>query len=305
MVGGLTVGLLGIFIPQVLGVGYDYLDQVLNGDIAIRVVLLLIPLKLVATAMCYSSGNTGGIFGPSLFFGAMIGGAAGHISQQLFPEFSAGAGAYALVGMGATFAGIIRTPLTSVFMIFELTRNYSILVPLMLANLTSYVISYKLQRLPIYVALAEQDGVHLPERLEPEAPLERTVLNAMEPVPATVEGDSKLSELPDDPAGGLYVAVKDGDFIGVLTEYEVDQALAKGEGDQSVSQLLPESKTGFKVDTIPHVHPDQTLDLALERMGAFHVRALPVLDRGNVRKLRGYITLDDVMNAYSRQSSQD
>jgi CIC family chloride channel protein len=305
VVGGLTVGMLGIFLPQVLGVGYDYVDQVLNGDILIRVVLLLIPLKLIATAMCYSSGNTGGIFGPSLFFGAMIGGAAGHFAQQLFPDFSAGAGAYALVGMGATFAGIVRTPLTSVFMIFELTRNYSILVPLMLANLTSYVISYRLQRLPIYVALAEQDGIHLPESLEPDVPLERSVLSAMEVVPLTFDGQRQLADLPRDPIGGLYLVVHGEDVLGVLPESVVQRSIAEGNGHRSTRELIAEPGGGFKIDDIPHVHPDESLDLALERMGSYHVRALPVLDRSNVRKLRGFITLDNVMEAYGKHPHID
>src|SRR5205085_2158563 len=137
IVGGLIVGGLGIWLPEVLGVGYGYVNQVLNGDIALHTVVLLIPLKLVATAMCYSSGNAGGIFGPSLFFGAMLGGAMGNFAHHWFPQTTATAGAYALVGMGATFAGIIRTPMTSVFMIFELTRDYSILVPVMVCNLIS------------------------------------------------------------------------------------------------------------------------------------------------------------------------
>ena len=124
--------------------------------------VLLIGLKIVATAVCYSSGNAGGIFGPSLFIGAMIGGAVGSVAHHFFPAVTAGPGAYALVGMGATFAGIIRTPLTSVIMIFELTRDYTIIVPVMIANLLAFIISYRLQRQPIYEALAHQDGIFLP-----------------------------------------------------------------------------------------------------------------------------------------------
>lgn len=174
--GGILVGVLGMFLPQVLGVGYDYVDQVLNGDIALRIVVLLIPLKLIATAVCYGSGNAGGIFGPSLFFGAMLGGAVGSAAHALLPGSTATPAAYALVGMGAAFVGIIRTPMTSVFMIFELTRDYSILVPLMIANMTSYIIASHLQKKSIYIALAEQDGVHLQEHRTPAESRSRTVL---------------------------------------------------------------------------------------------------------------------------------
>jgi CIC family chloride channel protein len=119
-------------------------------------------LKIVATAVCYSSGNAGGIFGPSLFIGAMMGGTVGSIAHYFLPNYTAGPGAYALVGMGAAFAGIVRTPLTSVIMIFEMTRDYTIIVPLMISNLIAFFISQRFQRIPIYEALADQDGVHLP-----------------------------------------------------------------------------------------------------------------------------------------------
>ena len=128
-----------------------------------RMLVVLAVLKIVATAVCYASGNAGGIFGPSLFIGAMIGGAVGAAAHTRFSRRqTAGPGAYALVGMGTAFAGIVRTPLTSVIMIFELTRDYTIIVPLMVSNLIAFYVSHRLQRVPIYEAIARQDGVHLP-----------------------------------------------------------------------------------------------------------------------------------------------
>lgn len=161
-VGGLVVGLLGWRLPEVLGVGYDYVDRVLGGDFPLKTVALLAVLKIIATPICYSSGNAGGIFGPSLFIGAMLGGTVGTVAHTLFPGVTANPGAYALVGMGTAFAGIVRTPLTSVIMIFEMTRDYSIVVPLMISNLISFFISQQLQSEPIYEALALQEGVYLP-----------------------------------------------------------------------------------------------------------------------------------------------
>src|SRR6266571_4564162 len=162
--GGLTVGILGFFVPQVLGVGYDQVERVLNGDVVLKVVVILAVLKIIATSVAYASGNAGGVFGPSLFIGSMVGATVGAVAHLVFPASTAGPGAYALVGMGAAFAGIIRTPLTSVIMIFEVTRDYTIIVPLMIANLIAYYISQKLQKEPIYEALAHQDGLHLPTR---------------------------------------------------------------------------------------------------------------------------------------------
>src|SRR5713226_7944457 len=162
-VGGVAVGIMGWFVPQTLGVGYGYVGQVLNGGMALKLMVLLLVLKLFAVVISYASGNAGGIFGPALFLGAMLGGAIGSVAHNLFPAHVATAGAYALVGMGTAFAGIIRAPMTSVMMIFEITRDYAVIVPLMIANLVSFFIASRFQKEPIYEVLAHQDGIHLPK----------------------------------------------------------------------------------------------------------------------------------------------
>src|SRR5580704_7708780 len=160
--GGLLVGLMGWFVPQVLGVGYGFVGDALNGRMAFNLMVLLVVLKLIAVTTSYASGNAGGIFGPSLFIGAMLGGAVGTVAHHLFPAYTATPGAYALVGMGAVFAGVVRAPTTSVLMIFEMTQDYAVIVPLMIANMVSLFIASRLQHEPIYEALAVQDGIHLP-----------------------------------------------------------------------------------------------------------------------------------------------
>jgi CIC family chloride channel protein len=183
-VGGVTVGVLGWFVPEVLGVGYGFVSRALNGQMVVQTMILLVCLKIIATATCYSSGNAGGIFGPSLFIGAMMGGAVGGVAHQWLPDYTGSVGAYALVGMGAAFAGIVRVPLTSVIMIFEITRDYSIIVPLMIANLMSYFISSRLQDEPIYEALQHQDGIHLPDAAPREAEVPVLVSQAFRAEPA-------------------------------------------------------------------------------------------------------------------------
>ena len=162
LAGGLFVGLIGWFVPQVLGVGYGYVGDALNGNMAFKMMLLLVVLKLLTVTTSYASGNAGGIFGPALFIGAMLGGSVGTVAHHLFPAYTATPGAYALVGMGAAFAGIVRAPMTSVLMIFEMTQDYAVIVPLMIANMVSLFIASRLQHEPIYEALAVQDGIHLP-----------------------------------------------------------------------------------------------------------------------------------------------
>jgi chloride channel protein, CIC family len=160
--GGLLVGVFGWFVPQVLGVGYGYVGDALNDRMTLELMAALVVLKLLAVTTCYASGNAGGIFGPSLFIGAMLGGTVGSLAHHFLPGYTATRGAYALVGMGAVFAGIVRAPMTSVLMIFETTRDYAVIVPLMISNLVSFFISFRLQREPIYHALAHQGGIHLP-----------------------------------------------------------------------------------------------------------------------------------------------
>jgi CIC family chloride channel protein len=284
--GGLVVGLIALGVPQVLGVGYDYVSQVLNNEITLRLVLMLAVLKLFAVAACYASGNTGGIFGPSLFMGAMVGGAVGSIAHQLLPNVTATPGAYALVGMGTLFAGIIRTPLTSVFMIFEITRDYSIVVPVMIANLISFVISYRLQRTPVYDALTEQDGIHLPKHAATRTQW-RTVAQIMERQPAVVSPDTPVRDLPPHPPSEVYVIEQNGRVLGLLTASEADRA---GNPAEAVGSVMQAPKT--------HLHGDHSLESALERMGRHGVDVLPVMDRADVTRLRGIVSLADIMSAY-------
>src|SRR5258708_3914774 len=177
--GVLLVGLMGWFVPQVMGVGYGYVGDALNGRIAFQLMLLLVVLKLFAVTTSYASGNAGGIFGPSLFIGAMLGGSVGTLAHHLLPAYTATPGAYALVGMGAVFAGIVRAPMTSVLMIFEMTQDYAVIVPLMIANLVSFFMASRLQREPIYEALAVQDGIHLPKGETRQRSGQRQVVKVM------------------------------------------------------------------------------------------------------------------------------
>jgi CIC family chloride channel protein len=298
--GGVVVGVLGMFVPQVLGVGYDYIGHVLSGNFVLATAAMLIVLKLVATATCYGSGNAGGIFGPSLFIGAMLGGTMGQLLHTWLPVYTSVPGAYALVGMGVTFAGIIRTPLTSVFMIFELTRDYSIVVPLMIANLISFYISKRLQPKAIYEALAQQDGIHWPNTETSHAAARRTVGPLVRAAPLFVSPKTRLSELPDEPAYGLYFVGQGDELWGILTK---DQAKNAANAEMAVEELLqehPEKMPPLDGEAFPHVHGDHPLELALERMAARHWMALPVVDRAYVRRLLGVVEFDDVIASYRK-----
>src|SRR5271169_1375860 len=194
VIGGIVVGLMGWFVPQVLGVGYEHVGAVLNGGMALRLMVLLLVLKLFAVTTSYASGNAGGIFGPSLFLGAMLGGAIGTVGHNLLPDYVATPGAYALVGMGTAFAGIVRAPMTSVVMIFEITRDYAVIVPLMISNLVSLFIASRLQKQAIYESLARQDGIHLPTAESRQQDGNRHVIVAMRPAAEVLSAEMTVPE---------------------------------------------------------------------------------------------------------------
>ncbi len=301
--GGLTVGIMGYFVPEVLGVGYDQVDRVLAGNVVIYVVVLLAVLKLVATAVCYASGNAGGIFGPSLFIGAMVGAAVGSIAHHLVPSMTAGAGAYALVGMGTAFAGIVRTPLTSVFMIFELTRDYSIIVPLMISNLLAFYISQKFQPEPIYAALARQDGLHLPKSPGHTSATKRLVTLAIREAPEPVAGNTSALhalELVEGTGLDSWPVADDRGFLGMVRTRDVASAVAEGKEGKLLSEIIEEHAEG---DGTVHVHTDHPLAQAISRMGESNHNVLPVVSRANGRVLLGIVTLKDVLKAYGVSSS--
>ena len=298
VVGGVMVGLMGWFVPQVLGVGYSYVGDALNGTMAFKLMVLLVVLKLFAITASYASGNAGGIFGPSLFLGAMLGGAVGTVAHHLLPTYTATPGAYALVGMGALFAGIVRAPMTSVLMIFEMTRDYSVIVPLMIANLASLFISSRFQRQPIYEALARQDGIHLPNHKEREEFGQRKVFDVMRNDAETLPAQMSVQEAVEQMRSNQFHAwpvVDEESVVGVLSRATMESALDDGKAEQKLMDL-------FETLEFPHVHKDHALHQALERMSNAHVDVLPVVNRADIHKLEGIVTLRDVLDSYGVDS---
>jgi CIC family chloride channel protein len=303
--GGLLAGVLGWFVPEVLGVGYSHVSQALNGQLAFTAMVMFVVLKLLATATCYASGNAGGIFGPSLFIGAMLGGAVGAGAHVLLPDYTGSVGAYALVGMGTAFAGIIRVPLTSVIMIFEVTRDYSIIVPLMVANLMSYFISSRLQEEPIYEALLHQDGIRLPPgaRARQElVPVARAVRSPAQVLKASDEVERALANSSSEQSA-WPVLDEHGLLLGMVTRAQLEQGVARERRYASIAEHVPPLDTDVPVtaDNFPHVHRDDPLDTALARMARAGMDVLPVVSRDDVRKLVGTISLRDALAGYRHE----
>jgi CIC family chloride channel protein len=202
--------------------------------------------------------------------------------------------------MGAVFAGIVRAPMTSVLMIFEMTQDYAVIVPLMIANLVSLFIASRLQHEPIYEALAAQDGIHLPTSKTRQRHGERQVVRVMhtatELLPAEITVREALERVRPTEYRTWLVTDRRG-VVGVINLSRLERELAEG----------ADKKLGELVDALafPHVHADQGLDLALERMGANQIEILPVVNRADVHKLEGIVTLRDVLDAYGVSRAAD
>ena len=293
LAGGLLVGIIGWFVPQVLGVGYGFVGDALNGSMAIRLMVLLLILKVITVTASYATGNASGIFGPALFIGAMLGGTVGTAAHHIFPAYTATPGAYALVGMGAVFAGVVRAPMTSVLMIFEMTQDYAVIVPLMIANLISLFVAGKLQHEPIYEALAEQDGIHLPSSKTRQGFGRRVAATVMKPAAYALDADTTVRTSFDRiraSGSNTWLVTDARGVIGVVNRNRLERELAD-HGDDPLGKM---------VDPLdfPHVHPDHGLDLALERMGANQIDIIPVVNRANIHQLAGTIALQDVLDVY-------
>ncbi len=289
---GLLIGLIGIKFPQVMGAGYSYIDQAMHEQYTWQILALLGGLKIVTTGLSFSSGTPGGLFAPVLFMGAMIGGAVGMFERQLVPHLAIPVGAYALVGMGTLFAGILRAPMTSVFMILEVSGNYSIIVPVILSNAIAYFISRTFQPTPVFDLLSRQDGLDLPSlEEEREVPLLRVEDAMRPPLGQTLIGTMSLEEAQQRVKGSaqdyFLVAMGDDQWSGI----------GRGELLDLISDTeLPLPVSDVLTASIPFLHPDHPLDTALRLIGEWPL--LPVVHRADTQKLLGVVSLNDVVRAY-------
>jgi len=294
-VAGLMIGLIGIVLPQVMGAGYETIDQAMHDQYVWQVMALLAVFKIVATVLSFSSGAPGGMFAPSLFIGAMLGGAVGGVERHFFPGLTGSVGAYALVGMGTFFAAFLRVPMTSVFMVLELSGNYSIIVPVMISNAIAYIISRKYEKVPLFDLLARQEGMALPSMEEQREEMVLQVESAMRSQTAPIlRGEQSVAEalslVQDSPE--QYILVDQGvrGWSGVSKEL-LNWQVQHGKGDVLLTNLPDRQRL-----SLPHLHPDQPLDVALRRIGDYPL--LPVVSRRNLQHLEGVVSLSDVLRAY-------
>jgi len=293
-IAGVAIGVIGLWFPQVMGAGYDTMDQAMHNQYAWGILAVLAALKILSTSLSFTGGAPGGMFAPTLFIGAMLGGALGGVERHFFPSLTASAGSYCLVGMGTLFAGFLRAPMTSVFMVLEVSGNYSIIVPVMISNTIAYLISLKYQPTALFDLLSRQDGVDLPsmEELREESPL--LVEDAMRPPGGAVlqEDDSLASALKKSESwlgDDVPVSHWDGTWSLIAKDALQQEAAARDDRD-FLRTILPASQR------VPVVHSDQPLYVAMRRMGEWPL--LPVVHRAGFTRLQGVISLEDILRRY-------
>ena len=295
-IAGLLVGLIGfVGFPQVMGPGYEVIDQAMHGQFAWKLLLALALLKILATTLSFSSGTPGGMFAPTLFIGAMLGASVGSFEKLFFPHLTGTVGSYALVGMGVLFAGFLRAPLTSVFMVLEVSGNYSIILPVILANMIAYLMSRVLQPVPIFEVFTHQDGLDLPSmeeaREESELHLEDALLPVQVPILKGTQTIAIASQVvAATQATAFLVSLWDGSWYA-MTAGELTSASATLNPETSLAHALPPERT-------PVLFPDLPLDSALPYFPRWPL--LPVMNRASKGTIEGIVTLEDVLMRYQK-----
>jgi chloride channel protein, CIC family len=221
---GFLTGVVGLWFPEVMGAGYDAINSALHGQFNWDVLLYLGLAKILVTVLCFSAETPGGMFAPALFIGAMIGGALGGMTHRIWPV-GAAAEAYMLVGMGTFFAGVFRAPITSIFMVFEVSASYVIILPVMIANTAAYLISRRLHELAFFKMLAQLEGVNLPSAEEKRNFQPLRVENAMRRATGHVLPEPGMRLYPDEPLDAALRLLSLQESVQVISRMRPDDVL--------------------------------------------------------------------------------
>lgn len=292
--GGLLVGIIAIWAPQVMGTGYETIDAALNNTMLGWFLLVLFLAKMCATALTVGSGGSGGVFLPSLFIGAMLGGSYGSLLNTYFPGIVSSPGAYALVGMSVVFSAAAHAPITAILVLIEMTDNYYIIVPLMSATVMGTFISQRISKDSIYTVKLTQRGIRINDAPEVNLMDAVTVGSAMDSevdgVPPGMSITELISKMKDTHRSGFVVLDEDHNLLGIVTAKDIENAVLKNDGEQlTVGHICTRN--------VAVCRPEQTLSSALSQFGKQSYGRLPVIDPLHPSKVIGVLKRQDVINA--------
>ncbi|MGH2867019.1 MAG: chloride channel protein, partial [Solirubrobacteraceae bacterium] len=290
--GGILLGLLLLAVPQMYGVGYPVLQSAVGGHYVVLVLVGLLAAKILATSLTMWIGGSGGVFAPSLFMGAMLGTAYGTIAHHLMPHLAAAAGAYGLVGMGAVFAASARAPITGLIIIFELTGNYRIILPLMCAIVVATALSNKITKDTIYTLKLRRRGIDIDTPKTPSRMAQITVAEAMGRPPKPLKPDQPLPAIVKrfaaERTDSLPVITTDGALIGIIAAVDIERAIDQGPDDTANGASLARE--------VPRLHASDSLEDAVQALGGSDDEGLPVTDEHD--QPIGWVTHRRVLRAY-------
>jgi CIC family chloride channel protein len=294
--GGLIIGLIGLFFPQIFGVGYEVIEDSINGKIALGVIIILIFLKIIATSVTLGSGGSGGIFAPSLVVGALLGEAFGHLVKFVLPEMNIPPGAFALVGMAALFAGTAHAPISAILLLFEMTGNYKILPPLMISCVISAILVRWRLKYSIYTMKLIRKGIDIEKYKQTDMMESISVSDAMITDMITVlQSDTVRNTglmIKSTNHRGFPVLDENGKLVGMVTRKDINKALGKGDDKSEIKKVMARNLTVC--------YPNESLKTALHKMAEKNIGRLPVVERKNPDRIIGLITRKSMISTYNK-----
>ena len=299
-IGGLFVGLIAISYPHVIGVGYESINLILNGEMAVNIIVLVLIFKLAATSFSVGAGFSGGIFAPSLVLGALLGGIFGIAVNNLFPKWVAAYPAYGLVGMGAIVSGATMAPITAIFTIFELTYNFEIILPLMTSCVASLIIVKKFYGNSIYETKLLKKGIKIVRGHDVNLLRSIPVSEYMEKEYESIGDNTGLEELIIKAQESTYphfvVLNKKDELVGILSMRDLKNCLS--EMDYLCELIVAADIMSKNIYTLV---PDDTLETAFEVFEGKHISTLPVVDSRNKKKVLGILKKSNLILAYNEK----
>lgn len=300
VLGGVAIGLMGLYFPQIYGVGYSTMNLALYGKMAWQLMGILIIIKILSTSISLGSGGSGGVFAPSLFLGAMTGGFLGTIVHSLFPTMSASEGAYALVGMGAVVAGTTHAPITAILILFELTNDYKIILPLMISTIISTLLTTKIQKESIYTLKLIRRGIDIFKGQEINILRSIQVKEAVSPNITKVKANATFQEIlatiADSSNSECFVENLKGQLIGVIPMRNIRKVILDRDYLENILIAID-----IMDEKVPFVAMNETLDHAMKLFSQYEIEELPVIATSQDRKLVGVINRKSIIDIYNRE----
>jgi len=293
--GGLIIGLIGLYFPQIFGVGYEVIESSVNGELALGVIIALVFLKILATSVTLGSGGSGGIFAPSLFIGALLGEGFGKLAYLIFPGTIIPPGAFALVGMAAVFAGTAHAPISAILLLFEMTGNYEILPPLMISCVISAILVRWISKNSIYTMKLVRKGIDIEKYKEIDLMENITVSEAMIIDVIAVQQSDSIKKvglmIKSTNHRGFPVLGENGKLAGIVTREDINKALRKENTEAEIETVM--------TTDIIVCYTNESLKTALHKMAKRNIGRIPVVDRSDMAHLIGIVTRKSLITAYN------